>query len=479
MKSIIQTLLELIPDFQNFYTMDEFDASSRQLAVKYPDHVTLLDLGKTREGHSILCLKIGNGSKNALMFGCPHPNEPIGSMLLEYFADALASKSQIRSAFDFTWYLVKVWDVDGYRLNEGWLKGPFNLYQYSRNVFRPAGNAQVDWSFPVDHKKMHWTTPLPETEVMMHLIDEIEPVFTYSLHNSGFSGVYWYLTKEMETIYDSLRAVPEKFNIPVHVGEAEGPEIITFSKAVYSSEGGIRHIYDFMEELGEKNPENILKVGTTSSDYSQMKFNTVTLITELPYFYDERVGNSNLTNILRRNVALEKLDWNEKADQFLMDSIRSHGDLLQKDNPFMLAIKSFSSGSYDASAKKAIETDPAYNVKASVAEVFDNLLTSKFYKLLSFGMLVRMYEYELNQFEQKQYTKESIQKKEFVLRLKKALIQADDKHKQLCEDLERELHYKVIPIKTLVAIQLESGMICASEVEALTGRGLDNRGNTK
>ena len=80
-------LLENIPDYQSFLTVDELDESSRALAEHYPDAVSLFEMGRTKDGHPLLCLKIGDGPQNALMFGCPHPNEPIGTMMLEYFTE--------------------------------------------------------------------------------------------------------------------------------------------------------------------------------------------------------------------------------------------------------------------------------------------------------------------------------------------------------------------------------------------------------
>ena len=150
MKSIYQKLLSGIPDYKEFLTVDEMDESSRRLAAEHPDCVELFEMGKTRQGHPLLCLKIGSGSRNALMFGCPHPNEPIGTMMLEYFTKNLAENKELRDELDYTWYIVKAWDADGLRLNEKWLKGPYTLYNYSRNFFRPAGHKQVDWTFPVD-----------------------------------------------------------------------------------------------------------------------------------------------------------------------------------------------------------------------------------------------------------------------------------------------------------------------------------------
>ncbi len=171
MKKIFWDLLNSIPDYKEFLTLDEMNESSRKLALKYPDCVTEFELGKSSEGRSIKCLRIGEGSKNSLIFGCPHPNEPIGTMLLEHFTEELAKSEELRKELDYTFYIVKVWDVDGFVRNEGWLKGPYTLYNYSRNFYRPVAYKQVDWTFPVDYKELHFHDTIPETAAMQKLID--------------------------------------------------------------------------------------------------------------------------------------------------------------------------------------------------------------------------------------------------------------------------------------------------------------------
>ena len=177
MKKIYQKLLEGIPDYKEFLTVEEMNSSSKKLAEEHPESVSIFEIGQTRDGIELYCLKIGSGSHTALMFGCPHPNEPIGTMMLEYFSKRLAEDEELRKELDYTWDIVKAWDADGLRLNEKWLKGPYTLYNYSRNFFRPAGFRQVDWTFPIDYKELHFHNTLPETTAMMHLIDKIRPEF--------------------------------------------------------------------------------------------------------------------------------------------------------------------------------------------------------------------------------------------------------------------------------------------------------------
>jgi hypothetical protein len=129
----LNAILDAVPDYQVFLTVDELKASSHQLATRYPETVQVLEVGSSRRGETIEALKIGDGSKTALLFAMPHPNEPIGSMMLEALSARLAEDSSLRDALGYTWTLVKCIDPDGTRLNEGWFKGPFSVKNYARN----------------------------------------------------------------------------------------------------------------------------------------------------------------------------------------------------------------------------------------------------------------------------------------------------------------------------------------------------------
>ena len=166
MNFVMESILARVPDYQEFYTVDELNQHSFQLAKEYPDVVELFsEAGRSKEGRPIYCLKIGQGSKNALLYGTPHPNEPIGSMMLDALSRILAEDEQLRKELDYTFYIVKSSDVDGLAKNEGWLKGPFTITQYQHNFFRPAFDQQVEWSFPFDYKTYPLRRPHPRDPV--------------------------------------------------------------------------------------------------------------------------------------------------------------------------------------------------------------------------------------------------------------------------------------------------------------------------
>ena len=133
---MFESIIEDVPNYDKFYTVDELRKSSQQLAEKNPSKVKILKVGASRNGEVIEALKIGSGKKAALLFAFPHPNEPIGSMMLEYLSQKLVEEITL-SELDFTWYLVKYADPDGARLNEGWFKGPFTPLNFALNYYRP------------------------------------------------------------------------------------------------------------------------------------------------------------------------------------------------------------------------------------------------------------------------------------------------------------------------------------------------------
>ncbi len=456
MKEIYRKLLSNIPDYKAFLTVDEMDESSRRLAAEHPDCVELFEIGKTGRGHPLLCLKIGSGSRNALMFGCPHPNEPIGTMMLEYFTKNLAENKALRDELDYTWYIVKAWDADGLRLNEKWLKGPYTLYNYSRNFFRPAGHRQVDWTFPIDYKELHFHATIPESEAMMKLIDDIRPSFIYSLHNAGFGGVYWYISKPMPEIYDEMYAAANSQEVPINFGEPETPSCVALAPAIYA-EMSISDEYDYLEKYGNGiNPADVIGSGTNSADYAAKLCDAFTLLTEMPYFYDERIKDMSESDMIRRDAALMGMEWQKKTSGFLRETLAVSQQYMDPENPFMLAVQAFTKDGGSDATRKMMEENPDFAKKATVAEKFDSLCASKFYKYLSYGQLLRANESELQKMDE---TGEQNPEKRAALQ--KAFDIMDKAHREMTEELESEIHYQVVPIRKLVYIQLACGLLTA------------------
>ena len=456
---VFEDVIARIPDYKVFLTVEELNASSKALSEEYPDIVELFTFGWARSGDEILGLKIGEGTHNALVFGLPHPNEPIGTMMLEYFTKELATNKALRKELDYTWYIVKTWDSDGAKLNEGWFKGPFTLYNYSRNFFRPAGHCQVDWTFPVDYKKLKFDSPIPETQAMMKLIDRIKPRFIYSLHNAGFGGVYWYLTENIKEVYPDIKNAATRVSIPLNLGEPEAPYCKPFAPAIYNNLG-IQEEYDYLEQYGVKDISSVIQVGTCSADYAKSRYNSFTMLTELPYFYNKNITDLSNSGYNRGEIVRKSMMDLRENEKKIYASLRRTDTYMSKDNPFLVALNAFESkeDNYQAKLKMTYE-DPEYaEENATVAEKFDNEWVAKFYQMLSIGLVIRANEFEMEKLDR---NKEADLYKIFEAEYQEGI----ELLKKKSDELEDNMHYEVVPIRKLVSIQLECGLIVAKYLQ--------------
>lgn len=450
----IDQIIQNVPDYKSFLTVDELDESTLKLAKEYPDVVEVFEAGQSRSGHPILCSKIGDGEKDALCFALPHPNEPIGAMTIEYLSRALAEDEEFRKSTGYTWYFMKCVDPDGTKLNEEWFKGPFNIYNYSKNFFRPGSIEQVEWTFPVDYKKLKFNDPMPETEAIMNVIKKTKPEFIYSLHNAGFGGAYWYITHQYEDIYDDLRNSAKKQGVALHLGEPETPSAVEFSQSIFKMLG-IEDEYDYLEKYTNVSPEEVIQCGTSSSSYASKYNDCVTFLTELPYFFDNRIQDLSESDLTRREAVLKNIEINKKYYSEMDELLTGIREYISEDNPFPLLVEQIISGAESSmKAKKEWSKQKEFDRQATVSEEFDNLLVTRFYNGLSIGMIARAARFEIDRMlENESYDKDVIKKLELVEK------NASKKLKENSDYLEKEMDYEVIPIQTLVRIQVECGLL--------------------
>ncbi|MDH5482397.1 MAG: M14 family zinc carboxypeptidase [Candidatus Bathyarchaeota archaeon] len=443
---MFESVLEKVPEYKSFYTIDELNESSEKLAKKYPSRVKIFEIGKSRKGEKIRALRIGKGKKTALLFGFPHPNEPIGSMTLEYLSLKLVEDKAL-SELDFTWYIIKAIDVDGARLNEGWFKGPFTPLNYALNYYRPPSYQQVEWTFPIEYKTLVWNKPLPETKALMKIIDDRKPRFMYSLHNSGFGGVYFYVSSPCKPLYSKFQNLAKKEKLPLHLGEPEAPYMKKLADAIFKMPTSAES-YEFLKKHVKKDPAKIIKGGTSSVDYARKAGENFTLVCEMPYYYDPRIAETSKSDVTRKeavfyNIKIEKERYNfvKKNYTQVKARIKKH----KNKKPFIDTIEEFLRRFPDQIAAREhwAETDPKLKKKATVAEKFDSYVLSRFYGLLISGILYRC----VKDTENREVEKEAF-----------------NRTTELNQELEKQLSYKVIPIKSLVRVQLGSALLAAEYV---------------
>jgi len=443
---MFERILEDVPDYKTFYKIDEMNASSEKLARKHPDKVKIFEIGKSRKGEKIKALRIGKGRKRALLFGFPHPNEPIGSMTLEYLSWRLA-EDRVLDKLDFTWYIVKCIDPDGARLNEGWFKGPFTPLHYALNYYRPPGYQQIEWTFPIKYKTLVWNKPIPETKALMKIMENEKPQFMYSLHNSGFGGVYFYVSSACKPLYTKFQNLAKREKLPLHLGEPETPYMKQLAEAIFKMPTSVE-TYEFLKKHAKKDPAKIINYGTSSDDYARRVAGTFTLVCEMPYYYDSRIGDTSESDVIRKEAVLYGIKLAEQRYNFIKkkySKVRASLRGYKAKKPFIDAIEDSLKRFPDTikAQKHWAKTDPKLKRKATVAEKFDSYVISRFYGLLSFAMLHRCVKDTKNK------------------RVEKEVLQ---RITEWNEELEKQLSYKVIPIQSLVRVQLGSALVTAEYI---------------
>ncbi len=445
----LQQIAADIPDYQAFLSIDEMTASSHRLVEQYPDIASLKVVGETRRGDPIELLTIAGGPVNAFIFGGPHPNEPIGCMTIEYLTQRLCSDDNLRQELGYTWHFIKSIDADGMRLNEGWFKGPFTPTNYATNFYRPAGNEQVEWTFPIDYKTLHSNDPLPETRTLMKVIDEIKPRFMYSLHNAGFGGVYYYVSQACEPLYDIFHTIPEWFGLALDMGEPEMTVAAPFAAAIYRMLAST-DMYDHLERFGVPDPAKVMGFSASSAQYAE-KYGSFFLVVEMPYFDEPRVNDQTLTTTPRRDAILQGMDIQKQHDIWIKNQLSVVANDLTLDTPFRRALTDFlkMSDTYGEADRQWVMSAEETKRPASQAELFSSLYVTRFYKLLNLGLFVRMLEAEIaggNTNQTIQQAHEAV-----AARLKEE-----------GSTLEAELNYRALPIRSLVGVQTCAGLATAA-----------------
>ncbi|MCS7364761.1 MAG: M14 family zinc carboxypeptidase [archaeon GB-1867-035] len=441
MENLFNKILSQIPDYKEFLTVDELNNSSKKLAKQYPEKAALMEIGKARNNESIYCLRIGDGRLKALLFAFPHPNEPIGSMTLEYLSWKLVKDDEFRNRMNTTWYIIKCIDPFGARLNEGWFKGEWTPKKYVLNYYRPPGYNQVEWTFPIEYKTLKFNNPVPETKALMEIISEIKPDFIASLHNAGFCGAYFYLSNPIPEIYNKLHEISNIFKIPIHMGEPETPYIVKFADAIFKMPS-VTETYEYIAKHTGKDPAKIIKHGASSDEYAKrVNKNVLTIVCEVPYIYDDRISNTTKIGVKRRDIILLGLNFQKKQLKKLSKKLRQVEPYINKESPFYEALSEFIrvGEEYSKVEEKWAKTSPETDRQATVAEAFDAAgAVIHFYAMLRLGLFYRL-------------IKEKVDEEKKLKRCYKWILKEIDLQER---EFKKLAEYKVIPIRNLVGVQL-------------------------
>jgi len=166
----------------------------------------------------------------------------------------------------------------------------------------------------------------------------------------------------------------------------------------------------------------------------------------MPYYYDPKIEDTSESDVTRRKAVLNGIQITENTHSFVKEkysSIKSGLAPHISKRPFIDAIEDSVKRFPDviSAHKHWAETDPELKRKATQAEKFDSHVITRFYGLLSLGMLYRCVKNTDN---------------------KKVEAEIFQHITERNKELESMLSYKVIPIKNLVRVQLGSALLTTS-----------------
>ncbi|CCH30260.1 M14 family zinc carboxypeptidase [Actinosynnema sp. NPDC047251] len=278
----IRTALRALPRIDRFPSVDELTAELDALAGGYPDLVTLRRIGTSRLGEPIRMASIGSGDRDALVFGGPHPNEPVGFASVRELGRLLCADDALRTGLGYRWHLIPCIDPDGARLNESWYAHPGDRGACARGFYRPAGNEQVEWTFAHREEPGWFDGVLPETAALAHAIDLVRPALQSSLHNGEYGGVFHYLRTDNPDLPGRLAEVAAWFGLPPHNAVWELPESGVLAPGVLR--------LPTVQELAR--PGLPATFGASSADYAS-RYGTTSLVSEVPYWEDARAADTS------------------------------------------------------------------------------------------------------------------------------------------------------------------------------------------
>jgi hypothetical protein len=325
----LSPILDNIPTWDRFLTVDEQNAASRKLAEEYPEHVQLLELGLSTLGEPIICLKIGEGRYNAFIHGFPNSEEPYGGNHLTYLSRALAENPEITAALDYTWYLVKCSDPDAARRNEEFQKGPLTPLNFSLNYYRTPHSITPDGCFPFRYGPLDLNSPTAETRAMMNLIDRVKMYFLSSLHMMKWGGISFMVPHPCTGLYADLQNAAKRFNIfpRKRPGTMLAPGVM-HAAYLQPARNWVRHY-----AAGNKNIEPIR--GCDIYEYVQvLNPNAFIIIPECCIWYEPRMLDDRESESTLGDALSYANDVTNEANNYLLDTWNKAQPYLKNATPY-------------------------------------------------------------------------------------------------------------------------------------------------
>jgi hypothetical protein len=198
--------------FDALLTIDELEASTQRMAAD--PRLQVRTVGHSRLGRPIQMISLGIGTRNALLVGAPHPNEPAGAATVERMITHLLENPH--EGRGYRWHFIKAIDPEGLKLNGGWLKKPRTIGNYLENFFRPALSRQPETTFPLQLPEVQFSASTPENQAWQRAFELTRPELHATLHHCDYGGVFYSLSRALPAAVSGLEAAVKATGLSVH-----------------------------------------------------------------------------------------------------------------------------------------------------------------------------------------------------------------------------------------------------------------------
>lgn len=430
------SLLSRISSYNEFLKVKELNSILEEFASEKA--IKLVNLGGLKED-KIYCGVLGRGKNNILIFGFPHPNEPIGSLSCIELIKLIARNAELKEKF--TWYIVPCADPYGARLNEGWFKGKFDLKKQAYEFYRPEANRQTDWAFPINYKGYSFSKPPKNVKALIRLIDRIKPSLIYPIHDAGaLSGSYFYLSHSMpQNYFKEVIGLCNRLTIPPDLGNPEGGIMLTraYKKPFYEALT-LESYYAYYKKHGKDPIEELKKLnsGTSSIGYAkQINPALFGIICEVPTLFSNKTVNESVSEADPKEIRRQELKHLNKNREILEKAFRVRH--LNKKSPFYRSCRFAYQIIYKMPSAEVAEDTRMTREKITVATEFSKTVGNVYLKTRTLGQVRRL----LLDSKQTNETKKLI----------------NDIERQINENIgyiKRYSKYYSLPLKKLIQLQL-------------------------
>jgi hypothetical protein len=447
LEKIYSDIFNDIPTYSRFLKVDEIDELV-QLITKLP-RVSQKVIGKTLNDEPLRMLEIGKGDKTALIIGVPHSDEPLGSLVITFFARWLATHPDI-NGFGWRWLFIPILERRGMRLNEGWFSMANSFASMAKSNFREPTEDQYEWTFPIHYNDYEWTKSRPETTAVKEVLEREKPNLLCNLHHCGFHNAYYYLSEDLPDIYPKLTKLAKSLRIPLSDSSPDVPFGKMYSPGFYQMYG----LKDYLDYYTKQDPISLttIKRGACSDEWYLRQIGGFSFNCEVPMYLTSKLQDKKLSNKSQKKVLEERYNRKKARVKYsikLINFIKNYENLA---DPLLLDVaeKHIANAQNSLDREKRVIVSPDDSIVTN-AEVFENEVIADLFDLFFLGQTWRVAE--------------SICVKGGAPKICELMETADIEIKSLGKSVQSRGRFYQIPIRTSVKMQLGSILIIAEALK--------------